>query len=86
MNITIHDYHSSPSYKSQLNALMLEAFGFSFERWHRLNVWNEDYTCYSIIEDGLMLANACVYRMDMLVNSEKTEWYQIWLQSGLAPG
>ncbi len=77
MNITFHTSTSSDIYKSQLNALMLEAFGFSFERWHRQNVWNDDYTCKSIIEDGLMLANACVYRMDMLVNGEKAEWFQI---------
>jgi GNAT superfamily N-acetyltransferase len=77
MQITIHTSTSSASYRSQLNELMLEAFGFSFERWHKQNVWNDDYTCYSIIEGELMLANACVYRMDMLVNGEKAEWFQI---------
>jgi hypothetical protein len=77
MNIGIHLFNSSPEYKSQLNSLMRATFGFSFEAWHQQGLWNEDYTCYSIIEDGVMLANASVYRMRMLVSGEDVEIFQL---------
>jgi GNAT superfamily N-acetyltransferase len=77
LEIRINDSSSSAEYKAQLNALMLDTFGFSFEAWHGQGLWNDDYTCYSIIEDGVMLANASVYKLRMLVIGEEKEVFQI---------
>ena len=77
MTITIHHHDSSDEYKAQLNSLTTEVFGFSFERWHRRKVWNADYTCYSIIENGVMVANICAYRMDILIGGREQEFIQL---------
>lgn len=77
MKVEINHANSSGEYKHQLNALMLAIFGFSFEAWHKHGLWNEDYTCYSIVEDGVMLANASVYKMKMLVMGREKEVFQL---------
>ncbi len=64
-------------FKEQINNLMLDVFGFSFDRFHAQNVWNDEYESYSIMEHGRMLANASVYKMQLLVDDKPMECLQI---------
>ncbi len=77
MDITQHTWNSGSTYKAQFNDLLMAVFGFSFEPWHNFGLWSEDYTCYSIIDNGVMLANASIYRMKMIINDKKKECLQL---------
>ena len=67
---------ATKKFKDELNELIMQAFEFSFDKWHAKNVWNEDYELYSIIENGVMLANISVYKMKMIINGEKRDYLQ----------
>ena len=69
-------FTTTKEFNGQLNELIMHAFGFSFDKWHAENVWNEDYEIYSIIENSVMLANISVYKMKMIINGEKRDYLQ----------
>jgi GNAT superfamily N-acetyltransferase len=77
MKITTHTDTSTSEYQAQLNDLMDATFGLRFDLWIALKQWTADYTCYSVIEDGVMQANAAVYRMQMLVGGEEKTYLQV---------
>lgn len=65
------------AYERLLNDLIMEVFGFSFEAWHEVKVWDDRYESYSVIEDGVMLANVCVFKLDLMINGEVVRAHQI---------
>lgn len=69
--------NASREYKKQLNELATEVFGFSFGRWQEQGLWDGDFECYSIIENGIMLANVSIYWMKLLINGIPKEYLQI---------
>ena len=66
MPITMQN-HNDPAYEALFNELMEQTFGFSFAPWHALGLWDEQYESYSIIEGGVMLANICVFKRELLI-------------------
>ena len=77
MEITINR-HNTPSYrKVQFDALIQDAFGFSFSPWIESGWWMEDYISYSILEGDLMLANVSAFKMEMLVQGKPVAWIQL---------
>lgn len=67
---------TTKKFNAELNKLIMHTFGFSFDKWHAKNVWNDDYELYSIIENGIMLANISVYKMKMIINGENRDYLQ----------
>lgn len=70
MTITMNN-KSNPTYEAMLNALVKEVFGFSFQPWFEYELWDENYESYSIIENGKMLSNVCIFKSELLVCGEK---------------
>ena len=68
---------NAPFYEALFNDLMCESFGFSFEPWHKLGLWDERYESYSIIKNGAMLANVCILAADLLVGGNKLKALQL---------
>jgi GNAT superfamily N-acetyltransferase len=77
MELTVNRWDCSEEYKAELNSLTFECLGVSFEAWHKLGVWNQDYVCYSFLEAGRVLANASVYTMKAINRGVETLWYQL---------
>jgi GNAT superfamily N-acetyltransferase len=77
MTIQTVNFDSPLESKRLFDELVASVFGFTFRDWYTRGWWNQDYTCYAIIENGRMLANASTYRMDMLLNGEKHTWLQL---------
>ena len=77
MNITMQN-HNDAAYEALFNDLIEDVFGFSFAPWHALGLWDEQYESYSIIEDGKMLSNVCVFKRELLIYGKK----QLTLQIG----
>lgn len=63
--------HNQADYERLFNELMLTAFGCSFAAWHQKRLWTESYESYSIIEDGRMLANICLFKTDLVIFEHK---------------
>ncbi|MCL2189085.1 MAG: GNAT family N-acetyltransferase [Defluviitaleaceae bacterium] len=61
---------NDPAYEGIFDDLIQEVFGFSFAPWFAEKLWDEKYESYSIIENGVMLANVCIYKSDMLVGGK----------------
>ncbi|MCL6589055.1 MAG: GNAT family N-acetyltransferase [Firmicutes bacterium] len=53
-----------------LNNLLKDIF-FDFQFWYDLNLWDKNYESYSIIEDGEMVSNVCVFKTQILFNQKK---------------
>jgi len=68
---------ATQKFKDQLNKLIMEVFGFSFGTWHALDLWRDDYECFSIIEKETMLANVSVYRLKLLIEGNPIDCLQI---------
>lgn len=62
--------HNDPAYEDLLDNLIQEVFGFSFKPWFEKKLWTENYESYSLIDQGCMLANVCIYKTDMLLGGK----------------
>ena len=49
------------AYQIMLNNLLKDIF-FDFRFWYDLNLWDENYESYSIIDGGAIVSNICVYK------------------------
>ena len=70
MTVTMNN-KNNPAYQALFDALIQEVFGFSFQPWFEYELWDSNYESYSIIENGCMLSNVCIYKSDLLVLGQK---------------
>lgn len=78
MQLTIENgLTATSSYKSKLNELIKNTFGFSFAKFHDLGVWGKDYECYSLIENDTMVANISVFHHKLLVDKQIVDCLQL---------
>jgi len=57
-------------YQYKLNNLLKDVF-FDFRFWYDLNLWDENYESYSIIDNGEIVSNICVYKTQVLFNKKQ---------------
>lgn len=57
-------------YQYMLNNLMKNIF-LDFQFWYDLNLWDENYESYSIIEDSQIVSNICVFKTQLLFNQKQ---------------
>ena len=62
---------TNPAYQGIFDTLIQEVFGFSFQPWFEYKLWDDNYESYSIIENGKMLSNVCIYKSELLVQGKK---------------
>lgn len=53
-----------------LNDLLKNTF-LDFQFWYDLNLWDENYESYSIVENGEVISNICVYKTQLLFEQRK---------------
>ncbi len=72
--ITMTNGHTATQeFKNQYNQLMMDTFGFSLEKWHNLNVWDDTYENYTIKEENMIIANVSIFKMRIVIgNVERT--------------
>lgn len=76
MRITMQN-HCEPSHSQAFNALVKATFGFDFTEWMALGQWKDNYESYSMLEDGRMLANVCVYKAPLLIRGRVVDAVQL---------
>ena len=75
LNVTMNNV-TDPTYQTMFDSLIKEVFGFSFQPWFELGLLDDRYESYSIIEDGKMLANVCIYKADLLIHGKPVRAHQ----------
>lgn len=74
----IRDYMQDAAARAALGALTQAAFGFDFEAWAARGFCARGaYVPYSFEEDGHILSNVSVNRMEFCLNGEKRRWLQL---------
>ena len=74
----IRDYMQDAAARAALGALTQAAFGFDFEAWAARGFCARGvYVPYSFEEDGRILSNVSVNRMEFCLNGEKRRWIQL---------
>ena len=61
---------NNPEYEAMFDDLIQEVFGFSFSLWLERKLWDERYESYSIIENGRMISNVCIFKKELIVSGE----------------
>jgi len=59
-------------YQKRLNAFLTPIF-LDFQFWYDLNLWDSNYESYSIISNGEIISNICVYKSDILFNGKRCQ-------------
>jgi len=75
MHITVTS-KNDPAFEAMFDNLIRDVFGFSFAPWLSRKVWNERYESYSIIQDGEMLSNVCIYKTDRRIGGQAVRAHQ----------
>lgn len=57
-------------YQNMLNNLLKDIF-FDFQFWYDLNLWDENYESYSIIENNQIVSNICVLKTQILYKQKQ---------------
>ena len=73
----IKDYIKDDTLRHALNKLTQDTFGFDFEAWVTNGYYEGDYIPYSYEENGRMIANASVNRMEFIQNGKEKYYIQI---------
>ncbi len=73
----ISGYMNDDFLRQKLNILTQKTFGFDFENWINGGYFEGDYIPYSFIQDGKILANVSVNRMQFMHNETLINYIQL---------
>lgn len=73
----VTDYMRDEVLRHELNELTQETFGFDFESWVTNGYFEGDYIPYSYEENGRLIANVSVNRMEFLQNGVEKHYIQV---------
>lgn len=76
MRVTVTN-HYDPAVGAQLNERMQEAFGFTFQPWFELGLWDDRYESYAVMDNGKMRSNLCVFKVDLAIEGRRSLALQI---------
>lgn len=71
-------YYNEPEYRVKLNDFVSRIFnGFSFDPWNALGLNFKEYTPFSLIKDGKVVANVSASPMHLIVDGQRVDSIQI---------
>ncbi|REK76720.1 GNAT family N-acetyltransferase [Paenibacillus paeoniae] len=75
--LRIEDYKNDNVYRESFNDLAKLVFGLDFSAWYEQGCWNDQYICYSYVDNGKVIANASVNKMVVVSHGVKYNTLQI---------
>lgn len=66
----VKNYRDNAALRQSFDGLAGRTFGLTFEDWYRNGYWSDKYIPYSVTEEGRVIANVSVNRMDMRLDGE----------------
>lgn len=73
----VENYKDNSQLRLSFNNLALQTFGIDFEKWYEHGFWNERYVCYSFVDNGEIVANASINKMELLINGQIKQALQL---------
>lgn len=73
----VKQYQDNEEYRSGLNLLTSQTFGFDFEGWYLQGLWTDRYRPYSFVHNNRIVANVSVNPIDFLVEGKLYQTLQI---------
>ena len=77
MPTIVKNYRENPQLRSSFNRLAKTTFGLDFEPWYQMGFWTDDYSPYSVLLDGEIVANVSLNRTDMVIGGVRRKLYQL---------
>lgn len=71
------NYWDSPTLKKAFMSFMLRIFGLDLSLWDESGFWDVNYRPFSYFNGNLLVANVCVYSMDMVIRRKRCRVAQI---------
>lgn len=71
------DYWSDPKLKQTAIAFINFIHNLDLSRWDQLGYWDNNYRPFSLFENDKIIAHACLYSMDMMVNGKRANVAQV---------
>lgn len=73
----VKGYRENRPLRKSFNELAIKTYGLDFEDWYQNGYWGEAYIPYSIVEDGIVVANVSVNITDFMLNGCKKHFIQL---------
>ncbi|MBH5316391.1 GNAT family N-acetyltransferase [Paenibacillus sp. GSMTC-2017] len=73
----VSDYKDIESYKESFNELAKIVFGLDFKKWYEKGCWNDNYICYSYVDEDKIIANASINKMTFVSNGKEYKAIQV---------
>jgi ribosomal protein S18 acetylase RimI-like enzyme len=71
------NYWDSPDLKKKFIHFMIDIFALDLSLWDSKGFWDKNFKPYSYFDDSSLVANVCVYSMDMMVGGKRCRVAQI---------
>ncbi len=66
----IKDYKNNNNYRLSFNNLAKKTFGIDFEEWYQQGFWNENYICYSYVNNNKVISNVSLNTMELIIDGK----------------
>ncbi|MCQ6561242.1 GNAT family N-acetyltransferase [Paenibacillus mendelii] len=73
----VKNYKGDEQLRKSLSELASNIFGISFERWYQFGFWSDRYIPYSYVDEGMVVANASVNKLELLIHGERRRAMQL---------
>ncbi len=73
----IHDYKHNDAYRASFNQLAKLVFGIDFDPWYNAGYWDDNYVCFSYLDDDKVVANVSISRLNMTVKGKPQRAIQV---------
>lgn len=78
MNLTFREnYWDSPGLRVEYNRYLSQLFSLDLSRWDEAGFWDNNYRPFSFFDNDRLVANVCVYSLDMVVQGVRQRAAQI---------
>lgn len=71
------NYWNSPALRKAFIGFMVRIFGLDLSLWDESGFWDFNYRPFSFFDGALLVANVCVYSMDMVIRGKRCRVAQI---------
>lgn len=71
------DYWDSPALTREFKSFMIDIFELDLSLWENMGFWDVNFRPFSYFEGSSLIANVCVYSMDMVVDGKRCRAAQI---------
>ncbi|RIJ63721.1 GNAT family N-acetyltransferase [Rummeliibacillus sp. POC4] len=73
----VSDYRNNKIYRESFFELAKSVFDIDFTKWYEKGCWNDNYICYSYVDNDRIIANASISKMTIVLKGKEYKAIQI---------